>query len=68
MKNFARQWLEPVFNFSSLLFLVLIHLSVIFGTVIGVALLSWLYGLVAGAAVFLLSYICLVVIWLLNHR
>ncbi|XP_060527661.1 kinase D-interacting substrate of 220 kDa B isoform X3 [Cylas formicarius] len=40
MKSFARQWVDPIFQFSSLLFLVILHLSLIISTFVYIAIES----------------------------
>ncbi|KAJ8917768.1 hypothetical protein NQ315_010674 [Exocentrus adspersus] len=68
MKNFAREWVDPVFQFTVLLFLVLVHFCVIFGTIAGLSLQSWILGLSVGVAILMLSYIFLALIWFANKR
>ncbi|KAJ8928238.1 hypothetical protein NQ314_019188 [Rhamnusium bicolor] len=68
MKNFAREWVDPVFQFTILLFLVLVHFSVIVGTVIGLSAQSWIIGLSVGVAVLILGYIFLALMWFASKR
>ncbi|XP_011701700.1 PREDICTED: kinase D-interacting substrate of 220 kDa [Wasmannia auropunctata] len=68
MKNFARQWIDPVFQFSSLLFLVIAHVSLLVGVTLGVALQSWIVGLSSGISLLVVIYIFLILVWHVNKR
>ncbi|XP_076390426.1 ankyrin repeat-rich membrane spanning isoform X2 [Megachile rotundata] len=68
MKNFARQWIDPVFQFSFLLFVVVTHVSLLVGTTIGLALQSWVVGLACGISLILITYIFLILVWYANKR
>jgi len=68
MKNFARQWVDPVFQFSSLLFLVVVHTAILTGVVIGLAVRSWIIGLCSGGGLVLLCYTFLVLVWYCSQR
>ncbi|KAL0100895.1 hypothetical protein PUN28_019347 [Cardiocondyla obscurior] len=68
MKNFARQWIDPVFQFSSLLFLVVAHISLLVGVTLGLALQSWIIGLSSGISLLVIVYIFLVLVWYANKR
>ncbi|XP_033219182.1 kinase D-interacting substrate of 220 kDa isoform X2 [Belonocnema kinseyi] len=68
MKNFARHWIDPVFQFSSLLFVVVSHVSVLIGVTLGLALQSWIIGLSTGAGLIVLVYVFLVLIWHFNKK
>ena len=63
MKNFARHWIDPVFQFSSLLFIMVSHVSLLIGVTLGLALQSWVIGLSTGAGLIILVYVFLVLIW-----
>ncbi|KAL3268833.1 hypothetical protein HHI36_007925 [Cryptolaemus montrouzieri] len=63
MKNFAREWVDPVFQFTTLLFIVLLHLALVIGTVVGLVTKSWIAGL-SVCIVFMVSlYIFLTFLW-----
>ncbi|XP_058810678.1 kinase D-interacting substrate of 220 kDa B-like [Phymastichus coffea] len=68
MKNFARQWLDPSFQFSSLLFLVITHVSLLIGVTIGLICQSWITGLISGASLVILIYVFLLMVWYANKR
>ncbi|XP_076752387.1 ankyrin repeat-rich membrane spanning isoform X2 [Xylocopa sonorina] len=68
MKNFARQWIDPVFQFSFLLFVVITHVSLLVGITIGLALQSWVIGLACGICLILITYIFLILVWYANKR
>lgn len=68
MKNFARQWVDPVFQFSSLLFLVVVHTAILTGVVIGLAVRSWIIGVCSGGGLVLLCYTFLVLVWYCSQR
>nr|XP_033335869.1 kinase D-interacting substrate of 220 kDa isoform X2 [Megalopta genalis] len=68
MKNFARQWIDPVFQFSFLLFVVVSHMSLLVGVTIGLALQSWITGLSCGLGLIVITYAFLILIWYANKR
>ncbi|XP_053986547.1 kinase D-interacting substrate of 220 kDa B isoform X1 [Hylaeus volcanicus] len=68
MKNFARQWIDPVFQFSFLLFVVISHVSLLAGITIGLALQSCVVGLVFGICLIFIMYAFLILIWYANKR
>ncbi|XP_029043359.2 kinase D-interacting substrate of 220 kDa B isoform X2 [Osmia bicornis bicornis] len=68
MKNFARQWIDPVFQFSFLLFAVVTHVSLLVGTTIGLALQSWIVGLASGLSLIVVTYTFLILVWYANKR
>lgn len=68
MKNFARQWMDPVFQFSVLLFVVVTHVSLLVGITIGLALQSWIVGLACGISLIFFTYTFLILIWYANKR
>jgi hypothetical protein len=68
MKNFARQWVDPVFQVSSRLFLVVVHTAILTGMVIGLAVRSWIIGLCSGGGLVLLCYTFLILVWYCSQR
>ncbi|XP_071870721.1 ankyrin repeat-rich membrane spanning isoform X1 [Bombus fervidus] len=68
MKNFARQWMDPVFQFSFLLFVVVTHVSLLVGITIGLALQSWIVGLACGISLIFFTYTFLILVWYANKR
>ncbi|XP_014470021.1 PREDICTED: kinase D-interacting substrate of 220 kDa isoform X2 [Dinoponera quadriceps] len=68
MKNFARQWIDPVFQFSSLLFLVVIHISLLVAITVGLTLRSWIIGLSCGISLIIIIYFFLILMWYANKR
>ncbi|KAK9889799.1 hypothetical protein WA026_007172 [Henosepilachna vigintioctopunctata] len=63
MKNFAREWVDPVFQFSSLLFIVLLHLALVLGTIVGLATMNWILALSVGIISLISVYIFLTFLW-----
>lgn len=63
MCSFARQWVEPLFQFSPLVVLVVVHLSLLVGLIAAVPTISWEIGLAAGGSVFLVITLFLVAVW-----
>lgn len=63
MGSFARQWVEPLFQFSPLVLLLVVHLSLLVGLITAVPTISWVVGLAAGGGVFLFCTLILVTIW-----
>jgi hypothetical protein len=68
MKNFARQWVDPIFQFSSLLFLVVVHTAILTGIAVGLADRSWITGVCSGGGLVLLCYTFLVLVWYCSQR
>lgn len=75
MKNFAREWVDPVFQFSSLLFLIIAHLSVIVATIVYITTEAttedlqpemWSFGI--AIAFFVLCFAVLAFIWFASKR
>ncbi|KAJ1531607.1 hypothetical protein ONE63_000279 [Megalurothrips usitatus] len=68
MQNFARQWVDPIFQFTWILFLVVIHVSVIIGLVFGLISGSWIVGLSVGSSIFVISYCLAILVWYSGKR
>lgn len=68
MKSFARQWSEPMVQFSWVLIVVLAHLWLIVGLAAGLAAYSWAVGVIVSVSLFLLSYLVLVLLWYSSQR
>ncbi|XP_050303117.1 kinase D-interacting substrate of 220 kDa B isoform X3 [Anthonomus grandis grandis] len=70
MKNFAKEWVDPVFQFNTLLFLVIFHMAIVVATVVYIATEAtttdvkaeiWAAGV--AAVFFLLCFLFLGFIW-----
>lgn len=68
MKNFARDWIDPVFQFSSLLFAVILHFSVVVGVIVGLSAQNWIIGIAVGVALLCICYLFLALVWYANKR
>ncbi|XP_034241377.1 kinase D-interacting substrate of 220 kDa B isoform X3 [Thrips palmi] len=68
MQNFARQWVDPVFQFTWILLLVVTHISLIVGLVFGLISSSWILGLSVGTSIFIISYSLAILIWYSGKR
>ncbi|XP_054258040.1 kinase D-interacting substrate of 220 kDa B isoform X3 [Macrosteles quadrilineatus] len=68
MKSFARQWVDPTFQFSWLLLVLVCHLAVLVGVVIGLILYHWLPAAIVILTIFILTYALLAVIWYGSNR
>nr|XP_022916026.1 kinase D-interacting substrate of 220 kDa isoform X5 [Onthophagus taurus] len=68
MKNFAREWADPVFQFTSLLFLLILHLSLVVGCVTGLIVTNWILGISVGVAFFFICYFCMAIVWFSSKR
>ena len=68
MKSFARQWLNPVFIYSPLLFFVILWLAVVVGVVAGLSFWRWELGLGFAAGAVLLVHTFLFVVWFCSER
>lgn len=68
MNNFARQWVDPVFQFSMLLFIILLHIASVIGTIAGLSSGNWILGLSIGVAVVVISYVFLIFVWFVAKR
>lgn len=63
MGGFARQWVEPLFQFSPLVLLLVLHLALLVGLFTAVPTLSWVVGVATGGGVFLILTLFLVAVW-----
>ncbi|XP_066960027.1 kinase D-interacting substrate of 220 kDa B isoform X4 [Macrobrachium rosenbergii] len=63
MGSFARQWVEPLFQFSPLVLLLVIHLALLMGLITAVPTKSWIVGVATGGGVFLILTLFLVAVW-----
>lgn len=68
MKNFAREWVDPVFQFTSLLFLIIVHIAIIGGTIVGLSFENWLIGTLFGCFVLIICYVFMALIWYTNKK
>lgn len=68
MQNFARQWVDPVFQFTWILFLSVIHVAMVFGLVVGLLTFSYVAGVSVTAAVFIIAYCLAFLIWYSGKR
>lgn len=68
MKNFARQWLDPTFQFSWLLLAITCHLCLFLGIVVSLLMQYWLHGTLVVLVIFLLTYTFLAVVWYGSNR
>ncbi|XP_068222822.1 kinase D-interacting substrate of 220 kDa B-like isoform X3 [Palaemon carinicauda] len=63
MGSFARQWVEPLFQFSPLVLLLVTHLALLIGLITAVPTSSWIVGVATGGGVFLILTLFLVAVW-----
>ncbi|CAL4201954.1 unnamed protein product, partial [Meganyctiphanes norvegica] len=63
MSSFTKVWVEPLFQFSPLVFILILHLALLSGLLAAVPSFSWQVGLVTGAGVFLAIVLVLTTIW-----
>ncbi|KAF5290012.1 hypothetical protein FQR65_LT11678 [Abscondita terminalis] len=68
MKNFAREWVDPIFQFTGLLFLVVLHVAVVVGVVGGLAVQNWVVGVSIAVAILAIVYVFLALIWFASKR
>ncbi|KAG5884855.1 hypothetical protein JTB14_036089 [Gonioctena quinquepunctata] len=68
MKNFAREWVDPVFQFTVLLFIVLVHIGLIIGTIVGLSTRDWIVGTSIALGFVLLAYLTIASIWFASKR
>nr|XP_023022551.1 kinase D-interacting substrate of 220 kDa-like [Leptinotarsa decemlineata] len=68
MKNFAREWVDPVFQFTIMLFIILVHIALVIGTIIGLSLRSWIVAACVVVAFVLLGYLFIALIWYASRR
>ncbi|GAB6020752.1 hypothetical protein CHUAL_003414 [Chamberlinius hualienensis] len=62
MRNFAKQWIEPTFEFTWIAFMVVLFVATILGIVSGIVSKIWFVGFAVFGGVILLSYILLAVV------
>ncbi|KAF5273996.1 hypothetical protein FQA39_LY01111 [Lamprigera yunnana] len=68
MKNFAREWVDPIFQFTSLLFWVILHFAIVMGVITGLAIQNWIVGVCLGVGIITVVYIFLALIWFAGKR
>lgn len=68
MKNFAREWVDPTFQFTLLLFFVIVHISAILGIVIGLSVRNWVVGVSVGVSFIVFCYTFLTLTWYASKR
>lgn len=68
MKNFARQWVDPVFQFTLLLLILIVHVALIIGAIVGLSTSNWIAGVLSGCAVIAICYSFLAFVWFLGKR
>ncbi|KAG8179070.1 hypothetical protein JTE90_010099 [Oedothorax gibbosus] len=59
MKGFAIQWLEPMFEFSKLVFFMVVFLSLIIGLIFSLCTKNWMSGVYLSVGIFVFSLIFL---------
>ncbi|CAH0555430.1 unnamed protein product [Brassicogethes aeneus] len=68
MKNFAKEWVDPVFQFTTLLFLILLHITLSLGTIFGLSFQSWVIGVSVGVTALIVVYMFLALTWFASKR
>lgn len=68
MNNFARQWAEPPIKTGGLLFLVILHIALVLGVIVGLSTWSAMWGGIAGFLLLLLAYLLLGAIRYANYH
>ena len=68
MSNFARQWRQPVFEFSLILFLIIAHITIIIGTHVGALIPDLKIGLLVTGLLFVCIYTILITLWYFSQR
>jgi len=68
MKSFAKQWLNPVFSWDLMVFLVILCFASVVAVIAGLALNNWIVGVSFLAGVVLSIHIFLFVIWILSRK
>lgn len=68
MKNFEREWVDPVFQPTTLLFLLVLHIALLLGTIIRLASGDWVIGVCLGIVFFVICYILLGIVWFSGKR
>lgn len=68
MRSFARQWVEPLFTFSPLVFLLLLHLAVLAGLIVAAPMQDWRVGVGVGSSVFIVATVFLIAVWQGSRR
>ena len=68
MQNFARQWVDPVFQFTWILFLTVSHVAMVVGLLVGLLSFSYVAGFSVTAAVFIIAYCLAFLIWYSGKR
>ncbi|XP_076046532.1 ankyrin repeat-rich membrane spanning isoform X4 [Oratosquilla oratoria] len=63
MSSFARQWVEPLFQFTPLVFILVFMVALILGLIVAVPMKSWIAGVATGGGIFLFLIFCLIAVW-----
>lgn len=63
MRNFSKDWVDPVFQFTTLLFIVLFHVALVFGTTAALITGSWITGLSVCLVFLVAVYMFLAFVW-----
>lgn len=68
MASFARQWLNPLFTWSPLLFIIIVCLASVMGVIAGLSLWSWELGVSFTFGLIMLTHAILFIIWFFSQR
>lgn len=68
MKNFARERVEPMFQFGTLVFLIVLHIAMVLGTICGLSFQSWIVGIAIAGSVFMFCYLLFTLLWFASKR
>ena len=68
MNSFARQWVEPLFQFTTLAFVLVVISSFLVGFITLMATRLWFIGVATGGGLFLMSTVLLIAVWYGSRR
>ncbi|XP_014273864.1 kinase D-interacting substrate of 220 kDa isoform X5 [Halyomorpha halys] len=68
MKSFARQWTEPLLQFSWVLLVLLGHIWLVTGLALGLVTNSWTVGILVTVVLCFFSYVFLLLLWYSSQK
>uniref|UniRef100_A0A146L198 Kinase D-interacting substrate n=1 Tax=Lygus hesperus TaxID=30085 RepID=A0A146L198_LYGHE len=68
MKSFARQWYDPIIRFSWVLQIMLCHVSLMVGLIVGLLTWSWFIGVLVTVLLIVACYALYTLLWVSSQR
>jgi ankyrin repeat-rich membrane spanning protein len=68
MKSFARQWLNPVFEWNILILIVVLCFASVVGVIAGLSLQNWIVGVGFASGITMFIHTFLFCVWFSSRR